>query len=362
VFLPVDRFLVREGQGRHRNALAAKKSVSSPTASAILACWWPCFSSFWNFGSLDFSTVFAAAPQVAAAHPTTLLLITLFMLLVSPVNRHNYPCMSGSPMPWLVDTVSALNPCRDHGDGRGLPGGAQSAFYALVPAAQTAVTWVGAATALFAATIAVAQTEPSRKCCLFHHQPVRLHGGGGGQWAPPWPGCSIWSRILFQALLFLAAGSVIPGHGTRGDMPANPASRSTHRICATWVACANKSRSLSGCYLIGGIGAGRIGAVGGVLLGKMKFWQASRKGHLAAIRGAGAGRFPDRFLYRAPDRDDLLWYAAQQRQQPHASESSRVVTVPLMILGCPFLLGDCSTPRRSTWRMAGTHAGRDDER
>ena len=37
------------------------------------------FLIFWNFGSLDFATVFAAAPAIAAAHPTTMLLITLFM-------------------------------------------------------------------------------------------------------------------------------------------------------------------------------------------------------------------------------------------------------------------------------------------
>jgi len=54
---------------------------SLPTAIGDFGLLVAMFLIFWNFGSLDFATVFAAAPAIAAAHPTTMLLITLFMLL-----------------------------------------------------------------------------------------------------------------------------------------------------------------------------------------------------------------------------------------------------------------------------------------
>jgi len=64
-----DRFRFEKGKDGIGNALAAKKAFITNRIGdfGLLVAM---FLIFWNFGSLDFSTVFAAAPQV---QPRTLL-------------------------------------------------------------------------------------------------------------------------------------------------------------------------------------------------------------------------------------------------------------------------------------------------
>ena len=104
------------------------------------------------------------------------------------------------------------DPCRDDGHRWCLPGGA------LVPAVpvgsrlrRPAVTWVGAITALFAATIAVGQFDIKRVLAYSTISQLGFMVAAVGMGAYTAGMFHLITHAFFKALLFLSAGSVILG-------------------------------------------------------------------------------------------------------------------------------------------------------
>ena len=137
--------------------------------------------------------------------------------------------MSGCLMPWLAQRQSppssmlppwSLPVCTWW---RAVP-----AFYALVPTAQTVVTWVGAATALFAATIAVGQYDIKKVLAYSTISQLGFMVAAVGMGATVAGMFHLVTHAFFKGLLFLAAGSVIQGvergmhHGAHPDHDTDP--------------------------------------------------------------------------------------------------------------------------------------------
>src|SRR5437867_215709 len=122
-------------------------------------------------------------------------------------------------------TRQRAHPRGDHGGRRRLPGGASVSLMAAAPPASTGVstalqtvTWIGAITAVFAALIAVAQSDLKR---ILAYSTVSQLGymmmglGVGGVAVGLF---HLLTHAFFKALLFLGAGSVIHGCHQQQDI------------------------------------------------------------------------------------------------------------------------------------------------
>ena len=110
------------------------------------------------------------------------------------------------------------------------------------------MTWVGALTAFFAATIAVGQSDIKKVLAYSTISQLGFMVAAVGMGAYVAGMFHLVTHAFFKALLFLAAGSVILGmeHGRSctgmattagmGSLPVH--GDSIRRTCATWAACA----------------------------------------------------------------------------------------------------------------------------
>jgi NADH-quinone oxidoreductase subunit L len=193
------------------NAMAAKKAFVTNRIGDfgfLIAA----FLMFWAFGSFDFHTVFEKAPEVAAAMPAVIFAITMFMLLGVTGKSSQIPLYV-----WLPDAMAGPTPVSAliHAATMVTAGVylvARSAeLYILVPEAQFWVAIVGAATALFAATIAVGQFDIKRVLAYSTISQLGFMVAAVGMGAFVAGMFHLVTHAFFKALLFLSAGSVIQG-------------------------------------------------------------------------------------------------------------------------------------------------------
>jgi NADH-quinone oxidoreductase subunit L len=208
-------FWFEKGAGGIANAQAAKKAfvVNRIGDFGLLIA---IFLIFYNFGSLDFDTVFAQAPQVATVLPGVILAITLFMLLGVTGKSAQLPLYV-----WLPDAMAGPTPVSAliHAATMVTAGvylvARSQALYQQVALAQDVVMWVGAATAFFAATIAVGQYDIKKVLAYSTISQLGFMVTAVGMGAAVAGMFHLVTHAFFKALLFLGAGSVILGmeHG-----------------------------------------------------------------------------------------------------------------------------------------------------
>jgi NADH-quinone oxidoreductase subunit L len=205
-------FWFEKGAGGIANARAAKKAFVANRVGdfgLLIAL----FIIFANFGSFDFNTVFAGVGQAA---PLALTAITLFMLLGVAGKSAQIPLYV-----WLPDAMAGPTPVSAliHAATMVTAGvylvARSSALYMAVPVAQGAVTWVGALTAFFAATIAVGQYDIKKVLAYSTISQLGFMVAAVGMGAYTAGIFHLVTHAFFKALLFLGAGSVILGmeHG-----------------------------------------------------------------------------------------------------------------------------------------------------
>lgn len=330
-------FWFEKGKDGIGNALAAKKAFITNRIGdfGLLVAM---FLIYWNFGSLNFDVVFAAAPAVAAASPIVMLLITLFMLLGVTGKSAQLPLYV-----WLPDAMAGPTPVSAliHAATMVTAGvylvARSSAFYSLVPTAQTVVTWVGAATALFAATIAVAQNDIKKVLAYSTISQLGFMVAAVGMGAYVAGMFHLVTHAFFKALLFLAAGSVIQAvergmhHAKGSEEHLDPQDMRNmgglkDRIPVTfWV------------YLIGGITLAGIAPLAG-FFSKDEILAAASQGHTAVFVVLALAAFLTAFYV---GRQIVLVFFGKARSEAaaQAEESPKVVTIPLMILAGLSVLG-----------------------
>jgi NADH-quinone oxidoreductase subunit L len=208
-------FWYEKGKDGIGNAVAAKKAFIANRIGdfgLLIAL----FLIFWKFGTLQFDQVFALVPQIAQTQPGVLLAITLFMLLGVTGKSAQLPLYV-----WLPDAMAGPTPVSAliHAATMVTAGvylvARTNVFYSAVPVAQNWVTWVGAATALFAATIAVGQVDIKKVLAYSTISQLGFMVAAVGMGAYVAGMFHLVTHAFFKALLFLAAGSVIQGveHG-----------------------------------------------------------------------------------------------------------------------------------------------------
>jgi len=170
------------------------------------------FLMFTYLGSFQFDQVFAVAPDLAHHHPEIIIAITLFMLVGVAGKSAQIPLYV-----WLPDAMAGPTPVSAliHAATMVTAGVyliARSApLYTLVPAAQYVVAFIGAATALFAATIAVGQYDIKKVLAYSTISQLGFMVAAVGMGAYVAGMFHLVTHAFFKALLFLSAGSVILG-------------------------------------------------------------------------------------------------------------------------------------------------------
>ncbi|MBP7690981.1 MAG: NADH-quinone oxidoreductase subunit L [Anaerolineales bacterium] len=168
------------------------------------------FLIYWNFHSLNFAEVFAAVEEAGPAAAGALTAITLLLLLGATGKSAQLPLYV-----WLPDAMAGPTPVSAliHAATMVTAGiymiTRTHVLFAAAPFSMEVVAWIGAATALFAATIAVAQMDIKRVLAYstisqlgFMIAAVGLGGYVAGMF-------HLVTHAFFKALLFLSAGSVI---------------------------------------------------------------------------------------------------------------------------------------------------------
>jgi NADH-quinone oxidoreductase subunit L len=201
-------FWYDKGEKGIGNALAAKKAFIANRIGDfgfLIAA----FLMFGAFGSFQFETVFAKAPQASQG---MILAITLFMLLGVAGKSAQLPLYV-----WLPDAMAGPTPVSAliHAATMVTAGvylvARSHAIYALSSQAQTIVALVGGLTALFAATIAVAQYDIKRVLAYSTISQLGFMVAAVGMGAFTAGMFHLVTHAFFKALLFLSAGSVIQG-------------------------------------------------------------------------------------------------------------------------------------------------------
>ncbi len=170
-----------------------------------------------SLGSLDFTRVFATAPGVFLPGSGAALLLVLLLFCGAVGKSAQFPlhvwlpdAMEGpTPVSALIHAATMVTAgvylvCRCHG------------LFELSPPALVFVAWTGAFTALFAATLALAQRDLKRILAFSTVSQLGLMFLGAGVGAYGAAVFHLFTHALFKAALFLCAGAVM--HGLAGQL------------------------------------------------------------------------------------------------------------------------------------------------
>ncbi len=171
------------------------------------------FLVFVNFRTLDYTQVFA---QVGQLSPEMATAIALCLLIGAVGKSAQIPLYT-----WLPDAMEGPTPVSAliHAATMVTAGVymivRNHAIYDLAPIAMTTVAWIGGATALFAATIGLVQTDIKRVLAYSTVSQLGYMFLGCGVGAYAAAIFHLMTHAFFKALLFLSAGSVI--HALSGE-------------------------------------------------------------------------------------------------------------------------------------------------
>src|SRR6266508_28140 len=175
--------------------------------------------TFFTFGSVAFRDVFPKVAEVHGADPTMLTVIALAFFLGATGKSAQLPLYS-----WLPDAMEGPTPVSAliHAATMVTAGvylvARSTALFAAAGPALLVVAVVGAATAVFAATIAIVQFDIKRVMAYSTVSQLGYMFLALGVGAPIAAIFHLATHASFKALLFLGSGSVIHGLGNEQDM------------------------------------------------------------------------------------------------------------------------------------------------
>jgi NADH-quinone oxidoreductase subunit L len=272
-----------------------------------------------TFGSLSYGEVFARADTVAGTG--TALAIAL-LLFVGACGKS----AQGPLFVWLPDAMEGPTPVSAliHAATMVTAGVYMVArchrLFEQAPLALDVVAWVGGLTAVFAATIGLAQTDIKRVLAYSTVSQLGYMFVGVGVGAYTAGIFHLVTHAFFKALLFLGAGSVIHGLGGEQDLRRMGGLRTRMWLTA-----------LS--FLVGALGLAGVPPLAGFFSKDEILAATLHEGHRALFWMLLAGAFLTAFY---TFRLFFLCFAGRPRMAPevahHAHESPAVMTGPLVVL------------------------------
>jgi len=284
------------------------------------------FLIFWTFGTVEYSEVFGKIPGLAESGVLTTGIATAITLLlfVGAVGK-------SAQIPlyvWLPDAMEGPTPVSAliHAATMVTAGvymvARTNALYLLAPTSMAVVAVVGAATAIFSATIGITQNDIKR---VLAYSTVSQLGymflacGVGAFTAGIF---HLMTHAFFKALLFLGSGSVI--HALSGEQDMRKMGGLRKRLPVTFTTMFIATLAISG-----------IPGLSGFFSKDEILWKSFSSGHghvglwLVGTAAAGITAF---YMFRLV----FLTFFGDSRMEPdvekHVHESPYSMTVPLMLL------------------------------
>jgi NADH-quinone oxidoreductase subunit L len=272
-------------------------------------------------GSVEYGPVFAAAPAKLVAGGAAATGITLLLFLGAAGKSAQLPLYV-----WLPDAMEGPTPVSAliHAATMVTAGvymvARSAALFTLAPLTMEVVAWTGGLTAVFAATIALVQTDIKRVVAYSTISQLGYMFLGCGVGAYAAAIFHLMTHAFFKALLFLGAGSVIHGMGGEQDLRKMGGLR-RHMPVTAWT------------FLLAALANAGIFPLAGFWSKDEILYGAFATGHFAvwALGATGAlltGFYMLRCYYLA--FEGRARTAHHDAHDPH--ESPRVMTVPLLIL------------------------------
>ncbi len=171
------------------------------------------------FGSIDFAVIFPKAATLTASQAVPLTAITLLLFVGAVGKSAQLPLFT-----WLPDAMAGPTPVSAliHAATMVTAGiymiARSNIFYSMSPFTMELVAIIGLATALFAALIALTQTDIKKVLAYSTVSQLGYMFLGLGVGAYTGAFFHVLTHAFFKALLFLGAGSVIHAMGGEQDM------------------------------------------------------------------------------------------------------------------------------------------------
>jgi NADH-quinone oxidoreductase subunit L len=351
-------FWYEKGKDGIGNALAARKAfiVNRVGDFGFLMA---AFLMFTVFRTFQFEKVFEMAPGVAATFPGVILAITLFMLLGVTGKSAQIPLFV-----WLPDAMAGPTPVSAliHAATMVTAGvylvARSHALYALAPQAHNIVALVGGATALFAATIAVAQFDIKKVLAYSTISQLGFMVAAVGMGAFTAGMFHLVTHAFFKALLFLSAGSVIQGvehgrHAVEHDPMLNTQLKTEGHAfdpqdMHNMGGLRSRMKLTFWVYLIGAVALAGIPPLAGFWSKDEILAEASHITPLVYVLLTLAALLTAFYMAR----QIILVFFGEPRSQAadHAKENPPVMTVPLAILAvCSLFAGLLNFPGLDTF-------------
>jgi NADH-quinone oxidoreductase subunit L len=286
------------------------------------------FLIFVTFGTIDFTRVFAAAPGKFAAGSGMMTLITLLLFMGATGKSAQLPLYT-----WLPDAMEGPTPVSAliHAATMVTAGVYMVArcnvLFLLAPTSLLVVAVIGAATAIFAASIGLAQNDIKRVLAYSTISQLGYMFLACGVGAFSAGIFHLMTHAFFKALLFLGAGSVM--HALAGELDMRKmGALKPHMPRTYWT------------FLIATLAISGIFPFAGFFSKDEILWKALTQGGIGFwIIGAIAAFMTATYMFRAV----FMTFHGKSRVDPHAAhhlhESPGMMTVPLMVLAVLSVVG-----------------------
>jgi NADH-quinone oxidoreductase subunit L len=279
------------------------------------------FLIFVNFGTIDFLKVFAAAPEKFAVGSGMMTLITLLLFMGATGKSAQIPLFT-----WLPDAMEGPTPVSAliHAATMVTAGVYMVArchvLFLLAPTSILVVAVIGAATAIFAASIGLAQNDIKRVLAYSTISQLGYMFLACGVGAFSAGIFHLMTHAFFKALLFLGAGSVMHAMAGELDMRRMGALK-PHMPRTYWT------------FLIATLAISGFPPFAGFFSKDEILWKAlTGGGFVFWLVGAVAAFMTATYMFRAV----FMTFHGPSRVDPlatsHLHESPGMMTVPLIIL------------------------------
>jgi NADH-quinone oxidoreductase subunit L len=280
---------------------------------------------FVTFKTLDFTTVFAAAPQVLEHGGLAVTLITLLLFVGA--------CGKSAQIPlyvWLPDAMEGPTPVSAliHAATMVTAGvymvARCAALYVMAPVSMEVVAVVGCVTAIYAASIGLMQNDIKRVLAYSTISQLGYMFLACGVGAFAAGIFHLVTHAFFKALLFLGAGSVM--HGMAGELDMRKMGALKSKMPWTYRT-----------FLIGTLALAGIFPFAGFFSKDEILWEALQQNSVLWAGGAIGAFMTAFYMFRAV----FMTFHGESRVDGHVHvhESPSIMVIPLCVLAVLSLVG-----------------------